>query len=243
MKMLRRMNICFWLVFLVIASVLPIAASDLSINFESPAYTVGTINGQNGWVVDAGSVSITDVNPISGSQSAMTTSDSAYASHVLAGQTFQDGTSMEFLIQSDSENWIDMWDAYSRKLFALKFAPYQNVLRAFHTGGDGYTTLGGMTANNTYKINVVFDFTNDTFDVRAENMTNSQPIMTAAGLGFIWVTTEADASGGFLRYWGNNQSRLDNLNFQQPAVPEPGSLLALGSGLVGFAGFLVRRRK
>ena len=56
-------------------------------------------------------------------------------------------------------------------------------------------------------------------------------------------------SGSGIRslYWkdnpGNSFAPIDNLEITAEAVPEPSILLLLGTGLVGFAGYGLRRRK
>jgi len=66
--------------------------------------------------------------------------------------------------------------------------------------------------------------TNQTYDIQIWD----------AGSGDGKTTLLLGADGSFLR--ANDTLRLTT-------VPEPGTLLALGSGLVGLAGFVIRRRK
>jgi hypothetical protein len=60
----------------------------------------------------------------------------------------------------------------------------------------------------------------------------------AADRGWFYTDTTPVINSAFLS--------LENYSFsfeQAPPIPEPGSLLALGSGLIGMAGFAIRRRR
>lgn len=68
--------------------------------------------------------------------------------------------------------------------------------------------------------------------------------------GSIYVWENQNQPGGFNGAYPDAFSGVANEIYSQPTffvaaqdVPEPGSMLALGSGLIGLAGFMIRRRR
>jgi hypothetical protein len=84
---------------------------------------------------------------------------------------------------------------------------------------DGLTTYGSWSQSQLYVAGLSF------------------PDATVAGRQGFWYTASGTGTG-----WagGNLQSFTVTVG---PAVPEPGSMLALGSGMIGLVGFAIRRRR
>lgn len=107
------------------------------------------------------------------------------------------------------------------------------------TGGSLQLSYDGIHWGHTVSL----DYSNDWGIGYTTTSTASDPLYQ--GLSSVWIRlTLAD--------WGGNGSTNPgiwakggflNLNGNLVTVPEPGSMLALGSGLVGLVGFAVRRRK
>ena len=73
----------------------------------------------------------------------------------------------------------------------------------------------------------------------------SGPLLSPTAAGW-WADDDIDTIvvGSNYNYNSWTQAQVDNVYFDSPdlIIPEPGSILALSAGLLGFAG-LIRRRK
>ncbi|MHB9036994.1 MAG: PEP-CTERM sorting domain-containing protein [Armatimonadota bacterium] len=240
-----RQVISLFVVLMVVAA--PCWA-DLSWSFENPPYALGGLNGQDGWTVSnwAGGNTgeyVSDVNPIAGDQSLLINIGDTYttAHHSLAGQTFVDGTTLQFLVQpGGSEVHASLNNAIPDGYLWIKFAPQENVTRVFYAGG--YSDIGPSIGDHVYQATSALFFSSGQFRVTVQDMTDPSAALMDSGLVALNPNTTVSNAVGEVIFWGIGQARFDNVSFSSP-VPEPSALLALGCGLIGFAGLIVRRKQ
>jgi hypothetical protein len=233
-------------------AVLPAFAGVLySTGFESPTFTTGTINGQNGWVVfgttaaaqvesgvaESGSQAVEVIPSIAASQTGPYYALSTSATEV-------ELSAYIFLASSSTQS---EW----------QFAALSPGLAAFIGGVDIQSNgaidlqtgsnpdVGTFTYNSWQLLDFVFDFTTQTYNFSLDGtlISSNAPFCgSASGCSGANVSSFGAALfDTFPATDANDIGYMDNITISSVGAPEPGSLLLLGAGLAALIARRIKR--
>ncbi|MHB9036983.1 MAG: family 16 glycoside hydrolase [Armatimonadota bacterium] len=195
-----------------------VVSANSEFTFENPPYTTGQINGQNGWTNASGTGSVTNVAPLSGSQSLLINDPGAYAynTHSLADQPFTTGTKLKWLVKVHSgETMVNMGNTVGSTYHWVKFSPGEPCIRVWYgNGASQYVTIANRCdVDGVYSGTTQYNFTTQQFRVKVQNLTDpSQPVADSGWVALDSGTTTTTAKGT-LTVWGTGESRIDDLLF------------------------------
>jgi hypothetical protein len=224
--------------------------------FESPAFTTGALDGQGGFTggsANGGTAPVvtTTPNPTAGGQAVQlvvgdTQGDASSIDFEFAPVTVDSGTivTVSFDIFRNApatdklaQNLWWWWNDAGTPTYGLQWDAGSVLPFGFDGQAKSAPSVFGQFANLTQ----VWDFTTG----KATSFYNGQAVDTNFGMSGItklsgWGFNFAHESDTGT---GADTAYIDNFKITIEQVPEPGSMLALGSGLVGLVGFVTRRRR
>lgn len=216
-------------------------AQTFNVGFESPAYTAGALNGQNGWFASAGMDVSTDM-ALSGSQSLKISGTGDKLAF------FGFGSPMSGDITGMTSIFIDPASADPDRVYGLQvwsggFNTVLNVSIAADgsvRGGNGLVfddpILGSISNATGRWISVGFNFSTGTSDAV---LTVDGQNFNVSGIGNVADISDVDV----VSRWINNSSTEGIAYFDDymvtNAVPEPATMI----GLSALGALILRRRK
>jgi hypothetical protein len=236
------------------------AYADITTGFEPPAYTVGALAGQNGWLVfGPGAVAVENFQVFAGTQAVFVDGGSSATSQ--SGPYFQTTTgavvdlSAEIYLASSSTETGWQFASTGTGLFGyaggIDIYPTANPLVSnieAITGSDGgFPVVGTFARNQWNSVNIDLNYTTQTYSIVFNGTTlasdisfcgnNSGPCNGAAVSNVNadeFFDTFAGVSGS------DDSGFIDNFSATS-VVPEPSFYAPLALGLIGLAAS--RRRK
>lgn len=231
----------------------------LSADFESPAYSVGTIYNQQGWTndtVDDGYTTVTNNRSFAGSNSLLLTSDDVDYSAAWKTFSYRASTSPASAktLVMETQIWVDGsdetfagLDVYSSTGSFGAGAYITGAGDLLVAGRDGastsyelYTLTGApvATLNGWNRLSVTLDFSGaSTVYTVGLNGTSVDLADYDLHTAFTAATTIIEADAYIQNDGAAGTAYFDNMRVE--SVPEPASMAALGLG----AAALLRRRK
>ncbi len=243
---------------LALASVLPAVAETVySTGFESPTFTPGTIQGQNGWAVFGTTPSAAQVENTfaqSGSQ----------ALSVLPALAIPNQTGPYYGVSTTAsivEMSADIYLASSSNRSAWQFAATGPALTGFIGGiniqssgaidliTSGETYVGTITYNAWHPVDFVFNFTTQTYNFSLDGTLVSSGVPfcgSNSGCTGTSVSSFGDALfDTFPAAGANDIGYMDNITISSVAAPEPAEagllMMLLGAGLAAVIARRVKR--
>ncbi len=117
------------------------------------------------------------------------------------------------------------------------FTPFANATPVFYTFNDASVPTG-----NLFSVENMAGTEDLTFQASGETMLNSMQFLFSGELYENGVALSA-ATMGFSENPLNTSNTEDSITAGAAAVPEPNGLMLLGTGLMGLAGGLLRKRR
>ena len=257
------MRLSKWaLASLIFTSTAAFGGQIFSTGFEAPTYTIGAINGQNGWQLYNPAFSLDNVESTlvdSGSQAAWIIPTSAGQS----GMYHTDTASGSPLIDLNADLYIASSSTESSWQFAglgSGLFPFiggidldtngsgsaTDTIYAISNVGGSFPAVGSFSLNTWHDVDLLFNFGTQTYSVALDGTT------LASGLAFCndnahCTTPGTISEGTFLSFFdviaganANDLGAIDNLSLTSVA-PEPASYVLTGIALLAVA--LLRRRR
>jgi hypothetical protein len=219
--------------------------------FEAPTFAPGPLDGQDGWTGSSAGgglapVVVTAPDPVIGEQAVRlyvgpTQGDVSEMDHAIDPVWPMSGVivTVSYDIYRNPDPWAQnlwwwWWDA-GEPTYGLQWDIDGTLPNGWSTGAGSAPTVVGRYAN----IKMVWNFT----EMKAYSwydgalVDNGIPISGITELSgwTIYLSHDADT--------GTSESTVWIDNFNVDVVPEPGSLFAMATGLVGLGGFVLRRRR
>lgn len=236
---------------IVLSTGMAVAGGYNSFGFEAPTFALGPLNGQDGWNAGA---SAGGVEPwvvvwpdpayekqairlaVSGTQGS-----SSWMEHAIPEVTVNNLTIVTvsydiFRLNPDTDQnlWWWWWDA-GEPTYGLQWDLNGTFPHGWNPGAGSTATVFGAYAN----LKMVWDFTtNKAYSwYNGVLVDNGIPISNITKLTGWTIALSHDAASGAV----GDVAWIDNFVIDVQVIPEPGSILALATGLIGFFG-LARRR-
>jgi hypothetical protein len=235
------------LVFAVTLSVaVPAHAGTLySTGFEGPTYTTGNLAGQDGWAIFGSHTTLVENTLVKSGLQAVSVDGSGTGQSGPYRSDFSTGPLVSLS--------ADIYIASSTSQSGWQFGGLGSGLAPFlggvdlHPGGQvvaissGYPVIGTFAYNTWNYFNILFDLNAQTYSV-FENGIQLASNVAMCGDNSICAGAHVNSfgSGIFDTFGGgNDKGYIDNYSVSE--VPEPSSLMLLGTGLAGFAGVIRRK--
>ncbi len=217
-----------------------------STGFENPPFTLGNLVGQDGWQeFQTTSVQVENSVVYAGQQAVSV--DGSFNGQ--SGPYHQDASAGPVV---ELSAWLYL--ASSSNQTSWQFAGLASGLFPFiggiNTDGNtnaiylitaGFPTVGTFTRDTWHHVDFLFNFTTQTYDFMLDGV--------QLGTNASFCGSNGACTGGYVGSYGdglfdsfgggNDIGYIDN--FSVGTVPEPGSLMLLGSGLMGALGLLRRK--
>lgn len=225
------------------------AAVVYSTGFESP-FTATTLNGQQGWACDAGSVANAAGGAHSGTQYAQMTGTQVQgvgtaswgwytgAGFVPNNQVITMTCWAGIFNYSGTRAFtagLDAYDSSVARIGAVYLTSDGNIGVIDGTGAGGTTTGLGLALNVYRKLTMVANYSNGAIDFYVDDVLVFNGAFTNTDFGDVDIrgTRGSTGTGG-----GTVQMRFDDYSIDVAAVPAPGAL-----ALVGLGGLVASRRR
>ena len=209
--------------------------------FESPTYTAGNVNGQNGWTVTAGSGAVSVNSSLDGSQLLLLSNGTV--DHATNSADLGSTTVVSFLANitaAGNFSEFTMTDTSNTPFFTMAFDSGGGGEYYYFTSPSnrmGFTPIHDSgTQSGELKLTATLNFSAGTYDLLFQDLTNSTSHLVT---GLTLSPTLATAAGTFSIFSQN--TRADDVQISAVGVPEPTSMTLLSLGCLGL--FMYCQRK
>lgn len=240
-------------VLVLVLAVSAYAGGYNSCGFEPPYFTVGPLNGQDGWSGSAGGGGfepVVQTTVVEGRQAvkmevpdvqgAWSSMDIAIPTVTVTGNEIVT-VSYDIFHPLNQEGkiqnlWWWWWDS-GEPTYGLQWDQGSTYPHGWNPGSSSAPNVYGQWTN----VTMVWDFT----QMKAYSwyngtlVDNGIPITNISQLTGWSIYLAHDAATGT----GGDVAYIDCFCISVQNIPEPGSMLALGSGFLGLIGFAIRRRR
>jgi|GEM_PF-347623 len=150
------------------------AQTAIQTSFETPAYSTGNLNAQNGWALSAGTAVVSTAKAKTGTQSinlsaagsALNLNYVAYSGSVpgITGEVYADfwANPGSFVTKGIAINGFDLYGGSAKRIFVIEFGT-DNQLKAYN--GSSTINLAPWVSNTWMRISIKVDFATGKYKV------------------------------------------------------------------------------